>query len=310
MNNFTWDQIYDIAIWLEKWNLPIKYAYMTPIGDTAWTEIEKNRNNSGSAFLDSAIFTDSIETYLNDMGNPNSLILIDIGGWAGFTSKPVIQSLQNKSIEVEYHTIDISEEMIQKNQSYLSSIVDSKWHLLDIDEWGLRTKIRAIKIQNPNTPILLTIFGSTIGNFPEARALLRQIEWVLSTTDRIVIWSQIHQPGHESQILKIYQDDESTYKIISSTINSLKLTLEWSYNFSWNTQEKMIEGWLIVNQDSQIQIWWKCISFIKNDYIRLLESRKHTLGSIIELAGNMRVSITKSDIRWKFMQIMFAPCWI
>lgn len=307
MDIFTWDQIHDIAVWLETWNLPIKYAYMTNTWGSAWMEIEDHRNNRGSTFLDSALFTDSIETYLNDMWKPDSIILIDIGGWVGITSKPVIESLQQKSIHVDYHTIDISKDMIEKNRSYLSSIIDTKWHLLDIDEWGLRAKIRSIKIQKPTTPILVTIFGSTIGNFPEARAILRQIAWVLTTEDRIIIWTQIHLPGQESQILKIYQNDESAHQIISATINSLNLNLEWEINFSWNSQENMIEWWITIKRDTEIQFWEKLLRFSNQDYIRLMESRKHTINSIINLAGDMRVATTKSDIRWRFMQVMFAP---
>lgn len=307
MNTFTEDQMSDIILWLEKWNLPIKYAYMTPIGDTAWTEIEKNRNNSWSVFLDSSIFTQSIETYLNDMNNPEEIIVIDIGGWVGFTSKPIIESLQYKSIKTQYHTIDISEEMIQKNKRHLSSILDVEGHLLDIEQGGIRSKIKEIKNRNPNIPILVTILWSTIGNFPEARALLRQIESALWLIDRIIVGTQIYHEWQESQITKIYNNDESAIRMLNATINNLWIQIDGNYNFRWNTRETMIEWGITLNKDTVLSIWNKQISFENEEYIRLLESRKYNTGWLIQLAGNMRIAVTKSDIRWKFMQVMFAP---
>jgi len=138
---FTLDQAQQIFSGIKKWCLPIKFAYLTQLWSEWWWEVESERVRKWEYSMDTKLLETSIETYLEELWYPEYIQFIDIGGGYWYTANSILEIFQQKWVGVHYHTIDISQILLNhctKNTSQTS--ITQSWHLLDIDDGGIAKK--------------------------------------------------------------------------------------------------------------------------------------------------------------------------
>lgn len=257
---FQEDVLSDIHNAIGKWNLPVKYAYMTPMGQKAWEELEIKRNQNESSFSDSGIFQRGVDTYLKELGNPQEITMIDIGWGAGITSGEIIKILSSKGVWVHYNTIDISEEMIRVCKSNILKLIDEfHGHHFDIENENIGKRIK--NMSDKKIPKLICILGNTIWNFSHPSALIETISCWLNKHDRILIWNQEYSLWGQKEIIEIYNNSLEAKKVVGSTLLALgnnfsldtvtfrycdranMIVGEWNHDGKYNYQEEEIYIW-------------------------------------------------------------------
>lgn len=309
-NIFSDDQLQQISYGINKGNVPVKFTYLTTHGSQSWETIENERVQKGWFSMDSQLFGRSIECYLHELGNPEEIQVIDIWGGVGVTAESILEGFQEKSVGIHYHTIDMSPIMIARCLERIQRVSDSTWwHLLDIDDGGIGKKIREIKSEHPNVPVLVMILGNTIGNFQSPQALIGQIETGLDICDRIMIGAHVYKPGSEKRILQEYAvEDENIQGILMGTLTAVGIHRDNLVpHISWDTVENQVCGYAQVRQDIETKIWVLRISIQKWHDIRVLESRKFNPERLLLLRWSQRIASLQTDVRGLYSQILLAP---
>lgn len=309
-NIFTQDQSRQIAYGIRKGNIPIKFTYLTELGSQWWKQIESERVDKWEYSMDTKLFDSSIESYLEELGNPEYLQIIDIGGWYGYTARSLLETLKQKWIWIHYHTIDISPILLNACQRTVSNVsISQSWHLLDIDDGWVGRKIREIKEKHPHLPILITFLGNTIWNFVAPQEVIRQISEGMDTNDRLILWAHLFREWYEKKVAQEYNIANTNihamlsglFNILCAENGNLKTSTQWhpdDPSIRWYIE--FIHPTIISIRNDQIELpWWYAIE--------VLRSKKFSIQSLLELIGNNRVAQIKTDIRWLYSQIMLAP---
>lgn len=302
---FSEETLSQIQNAIGKWNLSVKYAYTTPVGQKSWEELETKRNQDASSFSDADIFQRGVDAYLKELGNPEEIDMIDIGWGAWLTSGEMIKILLSKWIHVSYHTIDISEEMIRVCKSNILKLIDEfHGHHFDIESENIGTRIRSMG--NKNNPKLICILWSTIWNFPCPSALIERISEWLSRRDRILIWSQEYNLGWQGEIVELYNNSLEAKTLTGATLVALgnRISLD-TITFRYCNRTNMIIGeWNHDGkyhcQEDEIVLWkpWK---------IRIMESRKFRPEDVFQIAWEKRIATIQTHPEIGYFQYMIDP---
>jgi len=304
---FSQDQLQQIRYWIRRWEVPVKFAYLTEIWCRSWWELENHRAKSGEYSMDALLMKKSLDAYLEELGNPEEIQLIDIWGWYGHTAISIVNLLGEKWIGIHYHTIDISSTLMQYCRSIVSQVVtSSEWHLLDIDDWWVAQKIRTIKSKSPKIPLLITVFGNTIWNFDSPKDVVRQISYGLDASDRLIIWTHFFRKWYEEIIRKEYWLNENVNWMLSCTFKYL--WWEWLITeVSWNPENSSVEWYIQTSQASELSVGEERIIIPSWYRAQVLKSKKFSLNNLHELAGWNRIAQLTTDTKWLYWQLMVAP---
>jgi len=191
MNNHIFSdlQLSSILLWLEKWDIPLKYTYITPEWAKARSKIEKLRIQKGQSFADAALLKDSIELYLQELNNPKELAIFDFGCGTWETVKETLQKLSLMWIHVRYHAFDISQSIINLCKQNISKIKNCTfdYSIIDFEISNLVNILYDIRLKYNNIPVLWLLLWNTVGNFSSMERILTNILEACRIGDRLVV---------------------------------------------------------------------------------------------------------------------------
>ena len=277
---FSDQQISSIILWLEKWDIPIKYAYMTEQWSQAWSKLEKLRTNKWQSFSDAQLLRDSIELYLQELWNPKTIAIFDFWCWTGETIKDTIWKLKKLWIGIKYHAFDLSPKIINLCKiNLLTDHSDLNYNstLIDFETSNLVNILADIREQYHNIPVLWLILWNTIGNFNSMERVLSNIIEAFRLEDRLVVGierADLQNNRWYEKMIKSY-NEEIVYNVPMSTISELWFSQkDWYHEAIFNHKTSTIESFFFIKKDFDLIINNKKISFSSWEKIRIMQSRK------------------------------------
>lgn len=248
---FSDQQISSIILWLEKWDIPIKYAYMTEQWSQAWSKLEKLRTNKWQSFSDAQLLKDSIELYLQELWNPKMIAIFDFWCGTGETIKDTIWKLKQLWIGIKYHAFDLSPKIINLCKINLltdHSDLDYNSTLIDFETSNLVNILADIREQYHNIPVLWLILWNTIGNFNSMERVLSNIIEAFRLEDRLVVGierADLQNNRWYEKMIKSY-NEEIVYNVPMSTISELWFNQkDWYHEAIFNHKTSTIESFFL-----------------------------------------------------------------
>lgn len=200
---FSEAQTSALSLALEKGDCPIKYTYITEKGAKAWNEIEIARAQNGGNYAEYELLRDNIDTYLQDIGNPQEIAFFDFGCGTGKTVKGMLERLQKKGLTIHYHAFDISQEIIdicRETVGDLGSNYDFDQTILDFETSNLTQTLFEIREKYNNVPVIGLLLGSTIGNFDSVERIITNIMQSFRIQDRMIIGAEKFDISNEKRM--------------------------------------------------------------------------------------------------------------
>lgn len=314
-NIFTSAEESIISLYLEKGICPLKYAYKTEKWAHAWDEIEKARAVDGGNFAESELLVNNIETYLDELGKPNEVVLFDF--WCGTweTVKGVLLKLLDLGIHVHYHAFDISPEILKlckaniwklwKKYSFDSTI-------LDFESSNLVNILSDIRAQYNNIPVLGMLLWSTIWNFDSMERITSNITESFRITDKLIIWIEkfdISDDRRKNELVNTYNNDLA-FDVTFSTLEYFwvkKDDGEW--NVIFNNKNLSVEIYFEIIKEKIILVWEQKINFKKWDRIKLSQSKKLNEAQFAQmfLDLDLRIASMRTNEKNTFIEMMLSP---
>ncbi len=308
MNNtiFTPAELSELILNLEKWICPIKFTYKTPQWSKYWSIIEEKREKNKKLFEHPKLLKDTINIYLQEIDNPDSLCLLDFGCGAGVTVKPMISKLLSMGKKIHYHAFDISEKMVQLAQKNLQDLWDNlhfDYTLLDFENYNLTNILVDIRKKYGGLPTIAMFLGSTIGNFESMERIITNIMNSIRISDRFVVQIQKHNLTIEKKIKELIEEYESpeVFKFVIGTLQYFGLDItKWKHKAIFNPRNSAIETYLTIDGYK--------ITFNKGDKVQTLLSKKLDEEKSIRLFLNLdyRIANLRTNSQDTFMEFMIA----
>ena len=224
-------EISELVLNLEKWICPIKFAYKTPQWTKYWWIIEEDRKKEWVMFAEPKLLKDTVDIYLQEIWNPDSLCLFDFGCGIGETPKSMIKELLKRWKKVYYHAFDISEIMAKQAQQNLSNLWENfnfAYTILDFETFNLTNVLIDIREKYNNIPVIGMLLWSTIWNFESMERVITNIVNSFRINDRFIFWIQKTHLSNEKKLNSMideYQSDK-LFTFVTTTLKYFGLDVK------------------------------------------------------------------------------------
>lgn len=315
MNNslFSDQQLSSIVLWLEKGDIPVKYAYITKKWSEARNKLEKLRTNEWQSFSDAILLKNSIELYLQELWNPKDLAIFDFGCWTGETVKTTLKKLGEMWINVRYHAFDISQNIVDLCKENISKIKNCifDYSIIDFEIGNLVNVLYDIRSRYKEIPVLGLLLWNTVGNFSSMERILTNILEAFRIKDRLCVGierADIHNKRRHHNMMEVYRSKE-VFDVFWSTMEELGFDLKkWKYEPIFNERLSAIEGFFMIEKDFDININWKVLWFKSWEKIRIAQSKKmdESWFSKIFLDLDMRIANLRTSESNTYLQALVS----
>jgi uncharacterized SAM-dependent methyltransferase len=310
---FSSQQLSSLILWLEKWDIPVKYSYMTKKWSISREKLEKIRTKEWQSYADALLLHDSIEIYLQELWNPKEIALFDFGCWTGETVKKTLYKLWTLWIWVKYHAFDISQNIIdlcKENISHIENCVFN-YTLIDFEISNLVNVLYDIRLKYNNIPVLWLLLWNTVWNFNSMERILTNILEAFRVWDKLCVWierADIYNKRWYQNMINVYNSDEVAH-VMTSTIEELWFNLtHWKYEAIFNERLSAVEWFFIIEKNFTIEIWGKVFSFSPWERIRLAQSKKidEKWFSELFLELDMRIANLRTNDANTYLQALIS----
>jgi len=315
IQNFSEEQLWILTLSLEKWECPLKFAYINEKWAKAWQEIEKQRTQTNSAYAESELLKNNIQIYLNELWDPKEVAIFDFWCGTGETVKWVLLKLQELWIKTNYHAFDISENIISLCKETIWNIWNNYSFdrtILDFETYNLTNILYETRKKYNDIPVLGMLLWNTIWNFDSMERIISNIMESFRIKDRLVIWIEKIDISNQKRFLSMmnwYQTD-TVYDLIFSTLETIWVKKEyWTFNTIFNTKNNSVEWYFEANKDLDIKVWKSLIYIEKQDKIRLFRSAKLDEAQFAKLFLdlNLRIASIRTNQSNTFIEVLLSP---
>lgn len=278
---FTKLQLNKILLWLQKWNIPIKYSYITEKWANTWSLLEDEKKTCNWWLnYDKDLLLDTIDLYISELNIENEITLFDFWAWIWNTTLPVIKYLLNKWFIINYHAFDISENIIKLLKQNLKDNnieINIDYTIIDFEEKDLSESIFEIKQKYNNSGVLWLFLWNTIWNFTSIERVLSNIMDSLDLNDKLVIWIErvdLENDRWLKSMLNWYKN------IISSEHDFATLEYLWFKKENWNFETIFnksllsVETYFVFRDNLILEMEWKRYMFNEWEKIKIFHSKK------------------------------------
>ena len=220
--------------------------------------------------------------------------IVELGCGSGEKLLLLAEALQDRGGSARVHLIDISSQALEQTEQRLNrfqhfSVVG---HQSTYEE-GLR---RAVAQREGDSPLLVLLLGSNIGNFdtPAAASFLERIRAALDPGDLLLLGADLVKP--ESELLLAYDDPLGVTAAFNKNLlvrinRELGGTFELSafdHRAIWNRAHQRIEMHLVSRRDQVVRIE-ACdtvVAFRRGEMIWTESSYKYDAGQIVDMGAD------------------------
>jgi len=310
---YSEQQLSTIILWLEKWDLPVKYAYMTETWSAAWSAIEETRIASWQSFSDAILLHDTIELYLQELWVTWELTIFDFWCWTWETIKKTLKKLTNQWMIINYHAFDISEKIIAlcKKNLYEVDWVHFDYDIIDFEISNLVNIIHDVRSKYKNTPVLWLLLWNTIWNFSSIERVLSNITEALRLQDKLVVWierANIQNQKWYDTMIKNYNSD-IVKTLVLSTLSELWISIDsWITYWIFDTSKKLIEMYWKLEENLSLSIASTSIEFQKWERIRIAISQKIDEIKLSQIITDLdlRIANIRTNSANSYLQVLIS----
>jgi len=296
---YSEQQLSSITLGLEKWDLSVKYAYMTDVWSKSWNAIEKARVESWKSFSDGTMLKNTIDLYLQELWVNWELTIFDFwcGGWE--TVKTTLDKLIGMWISINYHAFDISENIISLCKKNLSELqwLHFDYDIIDFETSNLISILHDVRSKYNNSPVLWLLLGNTIWNFPSMERVLSNITEAFRLQDKLVVWierADVQNQKRYDQMIKEYNSDTVATLVLSTLEELWVATSLWSFYSTFDHSKKLIEMFWKLNEDISLSVASSEIIFQEWERIRVAISQKVDEEKLSQIVSDLDLRIANS----------------
>jgi len=312
---YSVQQLWSIALWLEKWDIQVKYAYMNDVWSQARKRIEKKRSiDEWSTFADSELFADTYDLYLQELGSPNEIVIFDFWCWTWETVKSALKKIIDTWVKVKYHAFDLSSNIIELCRSNLDSI---EWlffdaTIIDFEFSNLVELLAEVRNRYNNAPVLWLLLWNTVWNFNSMERVLTNILEAMRLWDKFLIWierSDVTNSRWIARMIQSYQNNDVT-ELVTSTLSELWVDVGiWEIEYIFNQQKSALEIFFIFEGNTSITLLGQTISFKIGERLRLAVSHKINEESLSKIFSTLDVRIAniRTNTSNTYLQALISP---
>lgn len=280
MSVFTHQQLSNILLNLQKWDLPIKYSYITKSWAEARSIREKEKKTcNGWENHDEILLNKTVNLYLQEIWVSKEIVIFDFWCWTWLTVKSTLEDLSKKWYIIYYHAFDISSSLINICKENLSSIKNCSFNstVIDFETTNLVEKLYDIRTNYKNVPVLWLFLWNTVWNFTSMERVLANILEAFRFQDKLAIWIErveLENKNWFENMLNWYdaplslQHDFWTLKELWVSEKS------WEFKLNFNYRTNSVENFFIFSKKVEVNILWENIVFKTWERIRIFKSEK------------------------------------
>ncbi|HEY2431303.1 MAG TPA: L-histidine N(alpha)-methyltransferase [Vicinamibacterales bacterium] len=229
-------------------------------------------------------------------------LIVELGCGSGEKIVILAEALQAAGRRGRVHLIDISSQALEQSERTLGrlrhiSVVGHR----DTYEAGLR---EAARQRDPDSPMLVLLLGSNIGNFdaPAAAQFLRAIRLALAPGDALLLGADLVKPERELQLA--YDDPLGVTAAFNRNL-LVRINRELAGTFDldafahvavWNRREHRVEMHLESRRDQRVTIDGWSVAFAIGERIWTESSYKYAPDQIVEMGARAGFGITEQWI--------------
>ncbi len=220
--------------------------------------------------------------------------IVELGCGSGEKLMLLAEALQRQGGSARVHLIDISSQALEQTEQRLHALqhLSVVGHQSTYEE-GLR---RAVAVREGDSPMLVLLLGSNIGNFdtPAAAAFLRRIRAALAPGDLLLLGADLVKP--ERDLLIAYDDPLGVTAAFNKNL-LVRINRELGGNFNlaafdhraiWNPRHQRIEMHLVSAVDQLVRIPAAAldVSFERSEWIWTESSYKYSEKQLVEMGAD------------------------
>ena len=228
-----------------------------------------------------------VESISEDEGST----IVELGCGSGEKLMRLAEALQRRGGSARVHLIDISSQALEQTEQRLNGLrhFSVVGHQSTYEE-GLR---HAVAAREGNSPMLVLLLGSNIGNFdtPAAAAFLRRIRAALAPGDMLLLGADLVKP--ERDLLLAYDDPLGVTAAFNKNL-LVRINRELGGNFDlaafdhravWNQHQQRIEMHLVSARDQTVRIPAAALAvrFERDEWIWTESSYKYSEDQIADM---------------------------
>jgi dimethylhistidine N-methyltransferase len=229
-------------------------------------------------------------------------LIVELGCGSGEKIVILAEALQAAGRRARVHLIDISRQALEQSERTLGrlrhiSVVGHR----ETYEVGLH---HAAAERDPDSPVLVLLLGSNIGNFdrPAAGEFLRAIRAALAPGDALLLGADLVKPERE---LALAYDDPLGVTAAFNRNLLVRINRELGGTFDldgfahaavWNEAERRVEMHLESLADQQVRIGDWTVAFARGERIWTESSYKYEPAEIVEMGGEAGFAMTEQWI--------------
>jgi len=237
-----------------------------------------------------------------DVASGSGPLIVELGYGSGEKIVILAEALQAAERRGRVHLIDISSQALEQSERTLGrlchiSVVGHR----ETYEVGLR---RAASQRDPDSPVLVLLLGSNIGNFdaPAAQAFLHAIRGALRPGDALLLGADLIKPEPE---LRLAYDDPLGVTAAFNRNLLVRLNRELGATFdldafrhvaAWNAAERRVEMHLESLRDQHVRIEDWTVRFAAGERIWTESSYKYEPEQIVWLGAEAGFGVTEQWI--------------
>ncbi len=309
---FSDQQLSSIILWLKKWDIPVKYSYITKSWSNARSKLESLRTSESQSFYDSFLLEKTVDLYLQELQNPKKIAIFDFGCGTGETVKKTLIKLNDLSIDVDYHAFDISENIVNFCKNNISKLCNFDFTIVDFEVQNLVTLLYNIRSKYWNIPVLGLLLWNTVWNFSSMERVLSNIFEAFRLEDKLVVGIErvdLQNKRLFSKMMDVYNSKDVS-NVFLWTIDELGFPLlKWFYEAIFNERTNAVEWWFVIKEDFEIKIKDTILSFSTKERIRIWQSKKLDESSLskIFLDLDLRIANIRTDSNNSYLQVLVSP---
>jgi len=278
---FTKLQLNKIVHSLQKWNIPIKYSYISKQWAEAWAISEDNKKTCNWWFNhDLNLLKNTINLYISELEIKKEINIFDFGSWIWNTIIPTIKYLDEKWYTINYHAFDISEniiELLKKNFIKNNLNIKINYTIIDFEDKDLSECIFEARKSYNNWPILGLFLWNTIWNFNSIEKVLSNIMDSLEIKDKLLIWIErvdLENDRWMNSLLEWYKNKNSQKHDFATLSYLWFKEKDWEFKIIFNKTKLSVEDYFIFTNNSEIEINWEKFTFKIWEKIKIFSSKK------------------------------------
>lgn len=225
----------------------LKYMFIGQGADNYVTLVEGNKIKRNSSYNQQyfAFIADWINDNLSHTLQNESLSIIDMCVGDGEVIKPVLKNLQNLHTVTDYHALDFSLKMLEKNKENISQSFGKTIHKnskVDLERDSIYRLLDNTKAFTSNQRQVFFNIGDTFNNFHNPATYIKNVAYamhsgdlfVLSTNTDVAV-SAVYLTGRNKNNRKYrmymdYQHDYSLFKLLGISTDEFVSLIELEDN--------------------------------------------------------------------------------